>query len=128
MAIEKNGNGITIQKLWTIVLIVNVVGGAFVGYYFLKHIQPYSDKINCNAQTLILNQAKIDQLEKTQDEHKEEITKRPTGRELKPVLESIEKQFVDQQKQLEEHERVCSELNKSVNSLEKAIIKLEAKL
>jgi ribosomal protein S16 len=39
---KAESNGITIQKIWTIVLIVNVVGGAFVGYYFLKNIQPYA--------------------------------------------------------------------------------------
>ena len=40
--VKRNGNEITLQKIWTIVLIVNVVLGVFVGYYFLKNIQPYA--------------------------------------------------------------------------------------
>jgi len=104
------GNG----KLLSVLISLSIILGGFVSYKVLPVILPLQER-------LAVAEQKLENIYENQTRLACEHDKFATTKELLPTLESI-------QRQLNAHQQVCDEFNKSIVRFERIISRLEARL
>jgi len=103
---EAIGNG----RLINFILSVAVILGGFVTY----KMWPLRERVSIAEQRI---ETVCEQQKDLKADHKEFVT----GKEIKPVLESI-------QRQLNEHTKICDKQNEQMAAISKLLIKIEVQL
>lgn len=101
-------------KLLNYIISMLTIGGIVIGGFITLRLWPIQERVS-------LAEGDIRTLCERTDGLQKDVDKRPTEKELTPVLESI-------QRQLNSHQKACEDLNKNISQLEKVIVKLETKL
>jgi len=107
---EAFGNG----KLLSYFISVLTIGTIIIGGFITLRLWPIQERVS-------LAEGDIRSLCERTEGLQQDVEKRPTEKELTPVLESI-------QRQLNSHQKACEDLNKTIVSLEKIMVRIETKI